>query len=191
MPKYSAHYSSSSSSSKLSKGSQASGMSSSHPYLSKRFHDSITHLNTAADHAKWEAVILSPQFANSLDHFFAEWNDFQSTVLIDQVCTSDLIPIDIALIMQTAPTAALNLMHIHQRLKTLTFSLMNWEKMNEACNFAVSHFDDMPELVIESPQWNSYTRTTVLDKHPVLHTSPPLPPLHHHVPLHLTMSMKE
>jgi len=32
----------------------------------------MNHLDVAADHAKWEAVILSPQFANSLDQFFAE-----------------------------------------------------------------------------------------------------------------------
>jgi len=112
----------------------------------------MTHLNIAADHAKWEAVILSPQFANSLDHFFAKRNDFQSTVLINQIHTADLIPVDIALITQTSPTAALNLMHIHRRLKTLTFSLMNREKMNEAYKFAISHLDDTPELVAESPQ---------------------------------------
>jgi len=43
-------------------------------------------------------------------------------------------------------------MHIHRRLKTLTFSLMNREKMNEAYKFALSHLDDTPELVAESPQ---------------------------------------
>ena len=66
--------------------------------------------------------------------------------------TADLIPADIALITQTTPIAALNLMHIHQRMKILTFSLMNKEKMNEACNYAVSHLDDTPELIAESPQ---------------------------------------
>ena len=111
----------------------------------------MTHLDVAADHAKWEAVILSPQFANSLDQYFAERNDFQSTVLINQIRTADLIPADINLIMQTTPTAALNLMHIHRRLKTLTFSLMNREKMNEAYKFAISHLDDTPELATESP----------------------------------------
>jgi len=111
----------------------------------------MNHLDVAADHAKWEAVILSPQFANSLDQFFAERNDFQTTVLINQIRTADLIPADIALIMQTTPTAALNLMHIHRRLKTLTFSLMNREKMNEAYQFAISQFDDTPELVTDSP----------------------------------------
>ena len=74
----------------------------------------MTQLDIAADHAKWEAVILSPQFADSLDHFFAEQNDFQSTVLINQIHTADLIPANITLITQTAPTAALNLMHIHR-----------------------------------------------------------------------------
>jgi len=111
----------------------------------------MNHLDVAADHAKWEAVILSPQFANSLDQFFAERNDFQTTVLINQIRTADLIPADIALIMQTTPTAALNLMHVHRQLKTLTFSLMNREKMNEAYQFAISQFDDTPELVTDSP----------------------------------------
>jgi len=74
----------------------------------------MTHLDITADHAKWEAVILSPQFADSLDHFFSERNDFQSTVLINQIRTEDLIPADIALITQTTPVAALNLMHIHR-----------------------------------------------------------------------------
>ena len=73
----------------------------------------MTHLNTAADHAKWKAIILSPQFADSLDRFFTEQNDFQSTVLINQIRTADLIPADITLITQTTPTAALNLIHIH------------------------------------------------------------------------------
>ena len=120
----------------------------------------MTHLDTTTDHAKWEAVILSPQFANSLDRYFTDRNDFQSTVLINQIRTADLIPTDITLITQTTPIAALNLMHVHWCIKTLTFSLMNCEKMNQACSFAIAQLDDMPELIPESPQmrfvWTNY-----------------------------------
>ena len=119
----------------------------------------MTHLDTTADHAKWEAVILSPQFADSLDRFLAERNDFHHTVLINHIRTADLIPADIALITQTTPIAALNLMHVHRRLKTLSFSLMNRERMNEACNYAISHLDDTPELAVESPKMK-FVRTS-------------------------------
>ena len=119
----------------------------------------MTHLDAAAEHAKWEAIILSPQFANSLDHFLAERNDFHHTVLINHIRTADLIPADITLITQTTPAAALNLMHVHRRLKTLTFSLMNKERMAEACNYAISHLDDTPELVVESPKMK-FVRTS-------------------------------
>jgi len=119
----------------------------------------MTHLDAAADHAKWEAIILSPQFADSLDRFLAERNDFHHTVLVNHIRTADLIPADIALITQTTPTAALNLMHVHRRLKTLSLSLMNKERMTEACNYAISHFDDMPELVVESPKMK-FVRTS-------------------------------
>jgi len=119
----------------------------------------MTHLDVAADHAKWEAIILLPQFANSLDHFLAERNNFHHTVLVNHIRTADLILADITLITQTAPAAALNLMHVHRRLKTLAFSLMNREKMTEACNYAISHLDDTPELVIESPKMK-FVRTS-------------------------------
>jgi len=119
----------------------------------------MTRLDATADQAKWEAVILSPQFADSLDQFLAERNDFHHTVLINHVRTADLIPADISLITKTAPTAALNLMHVHRRLKTLAFSLMDRERMNEACNYAISHLDDTPELVVESPKMK-FVRTS-------------------------------
>jgi len=112
----------------------------------------MSQLNLAAEHDKWEAVILSPQFATTLDFFFTDHNDFQTTVLVNQVRTSDLIAANIPLLSQVAPTTIPNLIYIHHHLKTLAFSLMDHDKMNTACKFAFSTFDGTPELDIESPK---------------------------------------
>jgi hypothetical protein len=157
MPRYSANYTSSLSSSSSSKSSSAHTRRTRpntpvYPTFQRdRYRRKMSFIASSNNHAEWEAVILSQQYARYLDLFFKEKNDYSSAIIIQQIRTADLIAVDLPTITAHCPITVSNLIHVHRKIKALSFSLLDATQMNEAVQYAYEGVCDMPELVSDSP----------------------------------------
>jgi hypothetical protein len=106
----------------------------------------MSSIKTTSSHAQWEAVILSPQFAVHLDDFFEESRDYHSKLLIDQVRTAELIAANMNLLSTKLPDVVPNLIHVHRKMKALSFALLDPTIMESAVTYAFQKVEDLPEL---------------------------------------------
>jgi hypothetical protein len=156
MARYSAHYDSDSSSiaSSISvkppktnwQNKPFSIRKSANLYTRHRYHRIMSSIKSTSAHAQWEAVILSPQFAVHLDDFFEESRDYHSKLLIDQVRTAELIAADMTLLSTKLPDVVPNLIHVHRKMKALSFALLDPTTMESAVTYAFQKVEDLPEL---------------------------------------------